>query len=79
LYSEAWRACAASLAAARHRVASKSSGQTAPVERWYNTLRQRVARYVRKTLWFSKPEEEHYWLTLWHLLDDNLQVASLTT
>lgn len=34
----------------------KESGQTAHVERWNNTLRQRLARFVRKTLSFSKSE-----------------------
>lgn len=30
------------------------TGETAHVERWNNTLRQRLARFVRKTLSFSK-------------------------
>jgi insertion element IS1 protein InsB len=29
------------------------------VERWNNTLRQRLARFVRKTLSFSKSDEMH--------------------
>ena len=33
---------------------SKETGETAHVERWKNTLRQRLARFVRKTLSFSK-------------------------
>ena len=37
-----------------HHAVGKGSGQTAHQERWYNSLRQRVARFVRKTLSFSK-------------------------
>jgi IS1 family transposase len=35
------------------------SGETAHVERWNNTLRQRLARFVRKTLSFSKSDVMH--------------------
>jgi IS1 family transposase len=37
----------------------RESGETAPVERFTNTLRHRLARFVRKTLWFSKSELLH--------------------
>ncbi len=30
------------------------------MERWYNTLRQRLARFVRKTLSFSKLDTYHH-------------------
>ncbi|MDQ3650629.1 MAG: IS1 family transposase [Acidobacteriota bacterium] len=45
--------------AAQHTVAGKETGVTAPVERWNNTLRQRLARFVRKSLSFSKSDEMH--------------------
>ena len=32
----------------------KETGETAHVERWNNTLRQRLARFVRMSLAFSK-------------------------
>jgi hypothetical protein len=32
----------------------KETGETAHVERWNNTLRQRLARFLRMTLSFSK-------------------------
>jgi IS1 family transposase len=38
----------------QHTAAGKETGETAHVERWNNTLRQRLARFVRKTLSFSK-------------------------
>lgn len=37
----------------------KDSGETVHVERWFNTLRQRLARFVRKTLSFSKSDDMH--------------------
>jgi insertion element IS1 protein InsB len=43
----------------RHRAVGKESGLTSYIERFTNTLRQRVARLVRKTLSFSKKLENH--------------------
>ena len=37
----------------------KSEGETCHVERWNNTLRQRLGRFVRKTLSFSKCDHMH--------------------
>ncbi len=37
----------------------KDSGETNHVECWNGTLRQRLGRFVRKTLWYSKSEEMH--------------------
>jgi IS1 family transposase len=37
----------------------KETGETAHVERWNCTLRQRLARFVRKTLFFSKSISMH--------------------
>ena len=38
----------------KHVCVDKKTGETAHVERWNNTLRQRLGRFVRKTLSFSK-------------------------
>ena len=38
----------------------QESGETAHVERWNNTFRQRLARVVRKTLSFSKSDAYHH-------------------
>jgi insertion element IS1 protein InsB len=38
----------------QHTAVGKETGETAHVERWKNTLRQRLARFVRMTLSFSK-------------------------
>ncbi len=46
-----------------HRSVGKESGETNHIERWNNTLRQRLGRYIRKTLSFSKSEFFHYVVT----------------
>ncbi len=43
----------------QHTACGKDTGQTAHVERWNNTLRQRLARFVRQTLSFSKSDRMH--------------------
>ena len=42
-----------------HTSVGKESRETHHVERWKNTLRQRLARFVRKTLSFSKTTKFH--------------------
>ena len=42
-----------------HCCTGKGAGETCHVERWNNTLRQRLGRFVRKTLSFSKCERMH--------------------
>jgi insertion element IS1 protein InsB len=42
-----------------HFAVGKETGFTAHVERWNNTLRQRLGRFVRKSLSFSKSDEFH--------------------
>jgi IS1 family transposase len=58
-YSDFWEAYATVLPRKRHRAVGKESGQTNHIERFNNTLRQRVSRLVRKTLSFSKDLENH--------------------
>ena len=43
----------------KHESVGKETGETAHVARWNNTLRQRLGRFVRKTLSFSKSDEYH--------------------
>ena len=47
------------------------------IERWNNTLRQRLARFVRKTLSFSKSDMMHRIMLGWFIIEYNLQVPSL--
>ncbi len=58
-YSDFWGAYERVINTGKHQSVGKETGQTAHVERWNNTLRQRLARFVRKTLSFSKSERMH--------------------
>ena len=53
-YTDFWSAYQAVIPEEQHTAVGKETGATAHVERWNNTLRQRLARFVRKTLSFSK-------------------------
>lgn len=50
-----------------HATGGKEMGLTAHVERFFGTLRQRCARFVRKTLSFSRKVENHVG-ALWHFI-----------
>ncbi len=58
-YTDFWKAYSKVLPAEQHTAAGKESGETAHVERWNLTLRQRLARFVRRTLSFSKSSQMH--------------------
>jgi len=58
-FTDFWKAYAAVLPAEQHRATGKGEGQTCHVERFNNTLRQRLARLVRQTLSFSKCDRMH--------------------
>jgi insertion element IS1 protein InsB len=51
-YSDFWDAYQKVIPAEHPTACGKESGQTAHVERWNNTWRQQLARFVRKTLSF---------------------------
>lgn len=68
-YSDFWSAYAKVFSADQHQSVSKETGQTAHVEPWNGTLRQRLGRYVRRTLSFSKTDRHHHLATkyfIWH-------------
>lgn len=70
-----WAAYAAVIPADRHEAAGKEAGKTNRVERFNNTMRQRVGRLVRKTLSFSKKLVNHVgaiWLFV-HAYNQSLQ------
>ena len=80
-YSDFWDAYQKVLPQETHHAVGKDSGQVSHMERWYCTLRQHQARYVRKTLSFSKCDAFHHMVTKWFIVDHNLarkQLASLT-
>lgn len=59
IYTDDWEAYKSVLPSKRHRAVGKETGLTSYIERFNNTLRQRVSRLVRKTLSFSKNIENH--------------------
>ena len=75
-FSDFWQAYQKVLPEATHQAVGKETGQTAHMERWYCTLRQRQARYVRKTLSFSKSEAHHQMVTKWLIFDYNLTIKN---
>ena len=78
-YSDFWESYQKVLPGDRHRaVGKKSEGQTSHVERWNCTLRQRLGRFVRKTLSFSKSETMHEVCLLMFLHDYNLNCLNNT-
>lgn len=58
-YTDFWAAYAAVFPSKRHQAVGKDTGKTSYIERFNNTLRQRVSRLARKTLSFSKSLENH--------------------
>lgn len=74
-FSDFWEAYQQVFPKKTHRCVGKESGQTAHMERWYNTLRQRLARFVRKTLSFSKSDVFHHMVTKWYIAEYNLAIS----
>ena len=58
-YTDFLKAYPAVIPQEQHTAVGKETGETAHVERWNNTLRQRLARFVRQTLSFSKSLSMH--------------------
>ena len=58
-YTDYWAAYEQVIPSKRHKAVGKNSGLTKHIERFNNTMRQRISRLVRKTLSFSKKLENH--------------------
>ncbi|CAN5629245.1 hypothetical protein BH23GEM7_BH23GEM7_22050 [soil metagenome] len=58
-YSDFWQAYQSVIPEEQHAPVEKSSGETNHLERWNLTLRQRLGRFVRRTLSFSKCDYMH--------------------
>jgi len=78
-YSDFWAADASVFPRPTHPSGDKKSGQRAPIERWHNTVRQRLARYVRKTLSFSRSLAFHEAVTRWFVIEYNLGLLPSVT
>ena len=59
LYSDFWEAYQTVLPDEQHEATGKGAGQTCHIERFNNILRQRLGRFVRRTLSFSKCDRMH--------------------
>ena len=57
-----------------HLSVDKTSGETAHIERFNNTIRQRLLRYTRKTLAFSKSDYWHNLVTHLFIIHYNLSL-----
>ncbi len=58
-FTDFWEAYPKIVPEDQHLASGKGEGQTNHIERFNNTLRQRMARFVRQTLSFSKSDEMH--------------------
>jgi insertion element IS1 protein InsB len=74
-FSDFWEAYSIVIPTEQHTAAGKETGFTAHVERWNNTLRQRLGRFVRKSLSFSKSDAMHELCLRLFLHDYNLSLA----
>jgi insertion element IS1 protein InsB len=74
-YSDFWEAYQGVISSEQHTAVGKESGLTAHVERWNNTLRQRLGRFVRKSLSFSKSDAMHEICLRLFLYDYNRSLA----
>lgn len=71
-FSDEWKAYSEVLDPKTHTSAPKQSGETGHIERFNNTLRQRIGRLVRRTLSFSKSESMHDLAIRQFIVDFNL-------
>ncbi len=58
-FTDFWDAYQAVIPDGQHEAVGKETGLTSHVERFNSTLRQRLGRFVRKTLSFSKSDKMH--------------------
>ena len=75
-YSDFWEAYQLVFPEETHQCVGKGRGQTNHMERWYNTFRQSSARFVRKTLPFSKSETMHEIVTRLFIVRYNLSLVT---
>ncbi len=75
-FSDGYKAYRYMFDAERHQMINKPTGETSHAERWFNTLRQRLARFTRKTLAFSKTDAFHDGMLRLFIFQYNLDCIS---
>jgi IS1 family transposase len=75
VYTDFWEAYKTIIPSKRHRAVGKDTGQTNHIERFNNTLRQRLSRLVRKSLSFSKNLQNHIGAIWYFIHHYNAQIA----
>jgi insertion element IS1 protein InsB len=75
-FSDFWQAYQNIFPDDTHESVGKESGQTNHMERWYNRLRQSNARFVRKTLSYSKSDTMHELVTRLFIVRYNLSLIT---
>jgi IS1 family transposase len=68
-YTDFWSAYQIIFPRKRHKSVSKDTGKTNYIERFNNTMRQRISRLVRKTLSFSKKLSNHIG-AIWYFIHE---------
>ena len=71
-YTDQYEAYKGVIPAARHKAITKKARKTNHMERFNNTLWQRVSRLVQETLAFSKKVENHIGAIRYFICDYNL-------
>jgi len=74
-FSDLWDAYQLVFPPEIHQCIGKGERQTNHMERWYNRLRQSNARFVRKTLSFSKSDTMHEIVTRSFIIKHNLSLT----
>ena len=77
-FTDFWEAYQAVIPPEQHQAVTKQSGLTAHIERFNNTIRQRLARFVRKSLSFSKSDHMHLYTLHFFLYHYNLERAAIS-
>jgi len=76
-YTDQYEAYTDVIPAAQHKAITKHARKTNHIERFNNTLRQRISRLVRHTLAFSKNVENHIGAIRYFICHYNLTTAAL--
>ncbi len=72
--SDLWH-CYETLSKDKHELCKKGSGETSYIEGFNNIIRQRLARFVRKTCSFSKKLENHKLIIDWFIYEYNKNIS----